>query len=199
MCAFRTFSLSLGPSSSPPSPDSCSPSPRGGCLGVLSGARPKLSSDLCIFEPAGQGHQPRCAEVYTQQSSGVKQVYGRLVWKGCGQACRGNKTLTSWDLIFLFNFVAIIERTRDAKEAIRRDAYLWLAEKCSIRNFTMEKRIQVQAKTCPCSKTTSMSVSAVELIHPPIITLRSSRGVRFLLAIFQGIGTMTEGAILSRH
>ena len=38
---------------------------------------------------------------------------------------------------------AIISRTRDVKEQIRRDAFLLLAEKCNIRNFTIKERIQL--------------------------------------------------------
>ena len=38
---------------------------------------------------------------------------------------------------------AVIERTRDVKEVIRREAFLWLANKCSIRHLTIEERIQV--------------------------------------------------------
>ena len=39
----------------------------------------------------------------------------------------------------------MIERTRDVKEVIRREAFLWLANKCSIRHLTIEERIQVRA------------------------------------------------------
>ena len=38
----------------------------------------------------------------------------------------------------------MIERTRDVKEVIRREAFLWLANKCSIRHLTIEERIQVK-------------------------------------------------------
>ncbi|XP_064383727.1 condensin complex subunit 3-like isoform X2 [Halichondria panicea] len=38
---------------------------------------------------------------------------------------------------------AFIERTRDVKEVIRRDAFLCLAEKCSIRHFRIQQRIQL--------------------------------------------------------
>ena len=36
-----------------------------------------------------------------------------------------------------------MERTRDVKDVIRREAFLWLANKCSIRHLTIEERIQV--------------------------------------------------------
>ena len=38
---------------------------------------------------------------------------------------------------------AVIERTRDVKDVIRREAFLWIANKCSIRHLTIEERIQV--------------------------------------------------------
>ena len=38
---------------------------------------------------------------------------------------------------------AVIERTRDVKDVIRRDAFCWLAEKCTIRHLTINQRIQV--------------------------------------------------------
>ncbi len=39
--------------------------------------------------------------------------------------------------------LAVIERTRDVKENIRHDAFLWLSTKCSIRNITISSRIKV--------------------------------------------------------
>lgn len=39
--------------------------------------------------------------------------------------------------------VVVIERTRDVKELIRRDAFCWLSEKCTIRHLTINQRIQV--------------------------------------------------------
>ena len=39
--------------------------------------------------------------------------------------------------------IAIIRRTRDVKDVIRRDAFLLLSEKCNIRNFTIQQRIQL--------------------------------------------------------
>ncbi|CAI8041284.1 Condensin complex subunit 3 [Geodia barretti] len=38
---------------------------------------------------------------------------------------------------------AIISRTRDVKEQIRKDAFWMLAEKCNIRNFRIEQRIKL--------------------------------------------------------
>ena len=39
---------------------------------------------------------------------------------------------------------SLIERTRDVKEVIRRDAFLRLADQCSIRHFRIQQRVQVQ-------------------------------------------------------
>ena len=39
--------------------------------------------------------------------------------------------------------VVVIERTRDVKELVRRDAFCWLSEKCTIRHLTINQRIQV--------------------------------------------------------
>ena len=41
------------------------------------------------------------------------------------------------------SLVALIERTRDVKDVIRREAYVRLAERCSIRHFKIKQRIQV--------------------------------------------------------
>ena len=38
---------------------------------------------------------------------------------------------------------AIIERTRDVKDVIRREAFLRLSEKCSIRHLSIHQRIQL--------------------------------------------------------
>lgn len=38
---------------------------------------------------------------------------------------------------------AIIERTRDVKGLVRKDAFNLLAEKCSIRNLSIQQRIQL--------------------------------------------------------
>lgn len=38
---------------------------------------------------------------------------------------------------------AILGRTRDVKDTIRQDAFLCLAEKCTIRNLTIKQRIQL--------------------------------------------------------
>ena len=42
---------------------------------------------------------------------------------------------------------AVIGRTRDVKEMIRREAFLWLSEKCTIRHLTINQRIQVSGNT----------------------------------------------------
>ena len=46
-------------------------------------------------------------------------------------------------LVAVLSPSAVMERTRDIKEVIRREAFLWLANKCSIRHLTIEERIQV--------------------------------------------------------
>lgn len=39
--------------------------------------------------------------------------------------------------------VAILSRTRDVKDQIRKEAFWLLAEKCNIRNFRIEQRIKL--------------------------------------------------------
>lgn len=56
---------------------------------------------------------------------------------------------------------AVIERTRDAKDVIRHNAFLWLADKCSIRNFTIGKRIQVWCVGGWCKSTVFKTVLQV--------------------------------------
>ena len=57
-----------------------------------------------------------------------------------------------------FFLPAIISRTQDLKDQIRKDAYWLLSERCNIRNFRIEQRIKLlddglndrQATNTPC-------------------------------------------------
>ena len=50
-------------------------------------------------------------------------------------------------VVHLLYPAAVIGRTRDVKEMIRREAFLWLSEKCTIRHLTINQRIQVSGNT----------------------------------------------------
>ena len=60
--------------------------------------------------------------------------------------CHGDCGASGYTCVLLHLSIchsAVIERTRDVKDVIRREAFLWLANKCSIKNLTIKQRIQV--------------------------------------------------------
>lgn len=46
-------------------------------------------------------------------------------------------------MITMTSLLSVIERTRDTKDLVRRCAFLTLAEKCSIRNLSIQQRLQI--------------------------------------------------------
>ena len=92
-----------------------------------------------------------------------------LKWPGCDYEKFGMNLFPAslsglcvvWFLFFIANFVvAVIQRTRDIKEQIRRDAFFWLTNKCEIGKLSSDRRIHV-SPPLGCRLDTCITVAAV--------------------------------------